>query len=107
MPCVFQIWQKKSEIRKVVKSTIIHPDFIFTTKDNADFAIRRVGGLAGKVIEDFESYSPASHYYIKTIAQANKVKQKFKEINWDSVKNNTAGNPSISKRELIKLYEEY
>lgn len=106
VPCIFQIWEKRVEERIIVKSTLIHNDFVFTTPDFADFAIRRVGGLAGKLIEDFKDYSTASHYYIKASKSVKNTKKVFKKINWDNVKNNTVGNPSISKRELIRLYSD-
>ena len=81
-------------------------DFEFTNKQNADFAIRRVGVLAGKVITDFQSYSEQSHYYIKSHIPIYLLIQKLTSISWDSVKYNTAGNPSISKSELIQLYSK-
>ncbi len=106
VPCVFQIWQKKSEPRHILKLSKSHPDFEFTDKQNADFAIRRVGVLAGKVITDFQSYSEQSHYYIKSHIPIYLLIQKLTSISWDSVKYNTAGNPSISKSELIQLYSK-
>lgn len=101
VPSVFQIWVKSSIPRNLENFINKHEDFIFTTKENADFAIQRVGNAAGKVKEDFEKYATASHYFIKGDP---KVMEIFKKINWSSVKYNTAGNPSISKRELISLY---
>ena len=106
VPCVFQIWQKKSEPRHILNLSKSHPDFEFTDKQNADFAIRRVGVLAGKVITDFQSYSEQSHYYIKSHIPIHLLIQKLTSISWDSVKYNTAGNPSISKSELIQLYSK-
>lgn len=106
VPSVFQIWIKKSHTRPVIPSLTVHPDFIFTTKDNADFAIQRVGAAAGKVKEDFSAYAIASHYFIKCIDNKNNVLNTFKNINWNLVKYNTAGNPSISKSELIELYQK-
>ena len=78
-------------------------DFIFVDKSEADFAIQRVGVAAGKVKVDFEKYAVASHYFIKANEKVRKV---FEKINWSSVKGNTAGNPSISKSELINLYNQ-
>lgn len=113
VPCVFQVWERRSTERAIVQKSISHPDFNFVRKtDDHDFAIRRVGGLAGKVITpetpDYQKYSPASHYYIK--ANPGRIKECLailsKEVNWDAVKYNTAGNPSVSKRELVFMYHE-
>ncbi len=110
VPCVFQVWVKKDHQRELVVKTMTHPDFSFVRKEeDHDFAIRRVGGLAGKVIlpstPGYSDYSPASHYYIKAAKGALKrCLSTLQAINWDSVKYNTAGNPSVSKRELVALY---
>ena len=103
VPSVFQIWVKSSKARENIAFITTHEDFVFTTKDNANYAIQRVGLAAGKVKEDFEKYAVASHYFIKS---SEEVKNIFKKINWSEVKYNTAGNPSISKTELIALYQK-
>lgn len=109
VPCVFQIWEKREVKRKIKKQKSTSKLFDFTDELNADVAVRRVGGLAGKVLIDFNGYKESSHYYIK-----------FKEENKDSVLNvfinsykelnnkarNTAGNPSLSKHELITIIEK-
>jgi len=111
VPCVFQIWKKEKEKRKKIKILTKSKYFDFSTKENCDFAIRRVGGLAGKVIEDFEKYSKNSHYYIKSnkyfskqelLNKLNKLYDKFQKTSF-----NSAGNPSLSKNELIKIFENY
>lgn len=103
VPCVFQVWIKREDLREVVKREFIHDDFSFVSKEKGDFAIQRVGMAAGRVKIDFEKYAVASHYFIKANEDVRKV---FENIDWSSVKGNTAGNPSISKSELIKLYEQ-
>lgn len=103
VPSVFQIWVKLSAPREKVKSILTHNDFSFTTKDLANFAIQRVGVAAGTVKDDFEKCAITSHYFIKS---DDLVKNLFKRIDWASVKYNTAGNPSISKPELINLYNK-
>lgn len=107
VPCVFQIWEKRSEQRDLIPQLKETELFEFTTKDKADFAIRRVGGLAGKVLEKFEEYKEASHYFIKVNKKVIKKKtlikllqSKYKEF--QKLAKNTAGNPSLSKHELIK-----
>lgn len=102
VPCVFQVWMKKNTLREKTLNKLTHPDFLFVNRKNADFAIQRVGMAAGKVKVSFESYANASHYFIKSSPKVRKI---FEKIDWSSVKYNTAGNPSISKTELIHLYE--
>lgn len=103
VPCIFQIWKKETFKRNIVKKDITSSFFEFTTPELANFAIRRVGGLAGKVILDFQKYKPASHYYIKlkNNTNVNIFIDKYSELN--KIAKNTSGNPSLSKRELIEV----
>jgi len=105
VPCVFQIWKKVPEKRIPIKIKTTSDVFEFTDKENADFAIRRVGLLAGKIISDFNRYKKSSNYFIKVNICKNEfnkiLKSKFKELN--KVANNCAGNPSLSKHELIEI----
>lgn len=103
VPSVFQIWVKSDSPRLNLKAVVTHEDFIFTTKEKGNLAIQRVGNAAGTVKEDFVKCAIASHYFIDSTEEVKKV---FKRINWSSVKYNTAGNPSISKPELINLYNQ-
>ena len=135
VPCVFQVWLKKTKqlhdshdwLRGVVRRDLIvqltkHEDFEFVKiKQNpteqekqqqcatADFCVRRVGGAAGKVYKDYdEIYRDfKSHYYIKENVSG--VEKIMSSIEWDVPENpkyDTAGNPSISKHELISFYIE-
>lgn len=104
VPCCFQVWVKTKSVRQHVVLPLEHEDFDFCKPDEADFAIRRVGGLAGKVIRHFRDYSPASHYFIRSNIDLEVLLERFESLKWDDVKWNTAGNPSISKRELVAKY---
>lgn len=109
VPCVFQVWKKSKTKRTKIVSKKTTELFEFTTKDKADLAIRRVGGLSGKVFVDFEGYKAPSHYYIKAkqLSKEDLIK-KLKE-NYDEFQEaarNTAGNPSLSKSELICIMEK-
>jgi predicted RNA methylase len=108
VPCVFQIWEKRDVKRNKIIQKTKTTYFEFSSKKDADFAMRRVGGLAGKVIEDFEDYKEPSHYYIKTPTNKKKIiktlKDSYKEFNEKA--KNTAGNPSLSKHELITIFEK-
>ena len=104
VPCVFQIWIKCVNPREKINGVYTHNDFSFITKELADFAIQRVGVNAGAIKENFTNCSSSSHYFIKCSPE---ILDTFKMINWDTIKYNTAGNPSISKTELINLYNTY
>jgi hypothetical protein len=105
VPCVWQIW-KKGNIRLKIEIETTHPDFVFLkNKDGADFVFQRVGGKAGWTHKNLNKAFP-SHYWIKG---DDRVYQKMQSINWDyedSPKFDTAGNPSISKNDLIKEYKK-
>lgn len=99
VPAVFQIWERRAEPRPLLPVETSHPDFEFTTPDRADFAIQRVGARAGRVHCDF-SRSPNSHYFIR-----GNVEAIMKRLNFASVIGNVAGNPSLSRAELVSLYK--
>lgn len=104
VPCVFQIWKKKTDVRSPIKMATTHTDFEFCQPLDANFAIQRVGVNAGAVKKEVLTVSPQSHYFIKSV-EGEEVINTFGRIDWSSVKYNTAGNPSISKGELVGLYE--
>lgn len=104
VPCVFQIWKKENKNREKEIIKVKSSYFIFTNKNEADYAIRRVGGLAGKVIENFKEYKEPSHYYIKSSEKIkNNIINLYTELN--NIAKNSAGNPSLSKDELISILE--
>lgn len=108
VPCTFQIWIKTDS--QIVKDTIPQvstcADFTFSKRTSADFAIRRIGAHAGKVIEDFTNYSDNSHYFIDVVdkQQVNSLIHRFRSIVWTHEKQDNAGVPSISKPELITKF---
>lgn len=106
VPCCFQVWTRTDGLRDMTDAPLEHKHFEFVSTGSADFAIRRVGGLAGKVLVNFAGYSPTSHYFIRAKIDTDLLVARFQSIDWNSVKWNTAGNPSISKRELIAKYSQ-
>lgn len=109
VPTVFQVWEKREQPRKPIATLTDHKDFSFCKPEHADFCIRRVGVAAGKVYTDYNEMkrSPTSHYYIK--AEEDNVINKFRSIDWNDKtgpKYDTAGNPSISKHDLITAYNQ-
>ena len=103
VPCIFQIWERLAEERQLITTMTQHPDFEFTTSQNADFAIQRVGVNAGTIKTDL-SVSKQSHYFVKSLVTG--VEDIMRGIDFARVKHDTAGNPSISKHEVIVLYSE-
>lgn len=107
VPCVFQVWKRCDIKREKIVEPIEHRDFIFVGKmENPDFAIRRVWVRAWTVIEDFEKFKEASHYYVRTIRNKREVLSILKSLDLREVAWNTAGNPSLSKREIIAAYQK-
>ncbi|WP_249341660.1 SAM-dependent methyltransferase [Sphingomonas sp. 3P27F8] len=100
VPAVFQIWQRRSEPRQLRPVETRHPDFEFTVPALADFAIQRVGARAGRVHRDF-TRSPNSHYFIR-----GNVEAIMETLDFASVVGNVAGNPSLSRSEIVALYRQ-
>ena len=104
VPCVFQIWVKKDEKRRVPKKLFPHK-FAFVKKDKEhDISFRRVGGNAGKIDRDTKDKSFQSHYFIKfddTLTDAMFITLSNIVYNCSS---NTVGPKSISKQELMKEF---
>lgn len=101
VPCIFQVWEKRVELRK--KSVRqISKGFTFVKRgDSPDLCIRRVGVNAGRLFMDCER-SEASHLFIRTDDVTGFV-NKWDGIEW--VHENTAGCRSISKQEIIRRME--
>lgn len=106
VPCAAQIWQRKATPRDrivTIKLEQIRSWFELVEPSKSDFAIQRVGGRAGLIrTTNRMNFSAESHYFIK--AHDSRVLPVFEKINFDTVKFNTAGNPSISPSELIELW---
>lgn len=106
VPCCFQIWKKEPVARakiEVLSFGDVKEWFELSTPDAADFSVQRVGQKAGTIRSaDFRHYSPLSHYFIKS--KHDWVLSVFEKLDFNDVKFNTAGNPSISPGELIFLW---
>lgn len=105
VPTIFQIWVKRNIKRSKVILPLVHKDFSFTTKLGADYSIRRVGVLAGKINNSLE-FAESSNYFIKSNINKNLLYNRFEDLynDFNIAAKNTAGNPSLSKTELIYLY---
>jgi len=101
VPCIFQIWQKKTNNREV--KDIVEPNHFTFVKntENPDISFRRVGVNAGTIDTTIENKSVQSHYFIK-FTNKKTVEENMKQLS--TIKydfNNTVGPKSISKQELI------
>ena len=101
VPCVFQIWQYKDEIRnKINKIEPLYFKFV-EKENNPDISFRRVGVNAGTIMKEIIDKSFQSHYFIKftnDLSIDDNI-EKLKSIKFNF--NNTVGPKSISKQELI------
>ena len=100
VPCVFQIWVKKEQDRKIMEKE--EPKgFKFVKKnENPDYSLRRVGVNAGRLSKDILDKSEQSHYFIKVEQNSDHFIIKYQHIKWEH--NNTVGPKSISKPEFIR-----
>jgi len=103
VPCVFQIWIRNGHPRQKKVFDLNNNFFIFTTKDDADIAVRRVGGTAGKATCHIEKAAKVSHYFLKLKTGINREKfvETINAIDFSAVRDATAGPRSISKGEFV------
>ena len=102
--CVFQIWEKRNENRKLVeRETPINFKFVKKNEPH-DISFRRVGVYAGKVDTDTTNKSEQSHYFIKLDKEITEdLLIELNNIDYKN-KNDTVGPRSISKNELIREF---
>lgn len=110
VPCVFQVWSRlpEGQHRQKVPVQTTHPDFHFLKgPDGASFAFQRVGVAAGRT-KDLTGRVPAtpSHYFLapREGLPAQVLRDRLDAVDWQPIKERTAGNPSISKGELVAAY---
>lgn len=110
---VFQVWERRSQKRVTTKGATTHADFDFVKSiDDADFAIRRVGALAGKIIDipaafsDRTGLSASSNYFLRaTERNIDEVRTTFSICDFALIKSQSVAVPSIGKRDLIACYD--
>ena len=104
VPCVFQIWEKKT-IHRAVTEKLEPVHFCFVDKtENPDISFRRVGVNAGVIDTDIDEKSVQSHYFIK-FTNGKSIADNLNQLSTITYNfNNTVGPKSISKQELIKEF---
>lgn len=107
VPCVFQIWQKKT-VNRIEKEKVNPVNFKFVKKeDNPDISFRRVGVNAGVIDKSIDEKSIQSHYFIKFTNDKSlddNLKLLSEKLSFNS--DNTVGPKSISKQELIEQFNK-
>lgn len=106
VPCVFQVWEKREELRTPIRLRTTSDYVEFTTKENSDFRVQRVGGNAGKAYVNLD-VSEQSNYFIKnnTGKSNEELIDIINKLNYPSV-DDTVGPRSLSKGEFIQTLEE-
>jgi hypothetical protein len=112
VPCVFQIWQKRS-VSRIVPEKITEKGFQYVKEtDPRDIVIRRVGVYAGRCFDsggagvgDINSateYNKQTHYFIKLDQQpaVSHVKEIVDKLHAHVFPTNTTGPRSLSKPEI-------
>ena len=101
VPCVFQIWVKRETDRPIEKK--IQPVGFRYVKTDYHFAIRRVGGLAGKAYpNNGHPYSVQSHYFV-VLDVPGSIDTLLEKINAHTFPSNTVGPRSLSKGEINRV----
>ena len=114
VPCIFQIWERKSEDRKI-EDKIPENGFEYVKGEQSsgkgeqhpDIALRRVGVFAGKsFLYEPEKFSTQSHYFIKFTDEGINKNNIIEAINKHTFPSNTVGPRSISKGEVNIVLNE-
>jgi hypothetical protein len=105
VPCVFQIWQKKS-VNRILVAAVKEDGFEYV-KPGQPFhiAFKRVGGLAGKCSTDTTSeYNPQYNHFLKLGDEyLPNIKKIVDVINAHIFPSNTVGPRSLSKSEINEV----
>ena len=103
---VFQVWERGEVRREETAAAATHPDFSFCrSADAADFAIRRVGGGAGRIFDDPRDRSVQSHHFVRAEAcDAVTLLDRFRRLDFDEARADVVAVPSIARPDIVSLY---
>ncbi len=107
VPCAWQIWTRQVNERHIPSPPSVDHLIDYTTPRMANFAMRRVGFYAGRVVTtNILSLSQTTHYFMQEMADG--VIDALRRVNWSELAAQTAGVRSLSKAEIaFKLSEVY
>lgn len=100
VPCVFQAWEFSSILQRPLVEEGENTFFKLVDKSEADLAVRRVGGCAGKVLQGLD-HSKSSTYFMRSLCEGldSKLERLYPYLQVEAQK--TAGVKSISTKELV------
>ena len=111
--CVFQIWEKSTELRpKIVRHTscddfdMIHRHYSRTTADERerlksyDFAISQIEGK----IRNCEDVTGGSVYYIKDNTTTKSVRSVMERVDFSDLSKHHVGATSLTKADIVEGY---
>jgi hypothetical protein len=103
VPCVFQIWQKKSEDRPVAVSIKEYGFQYAKSSEEFHLVVRRVGAKAGTChLKSDKQFNAQTHYFLKLDNQG-KSQMLLDAINKHVFPSNTVGPRSLSKGEVNEV----
>lgn len=102
VPCVFQVWDKKDELREPIKFPMTSNYFTFTKNiSEADFRVQRVGGSAGKAYLDKKGAASSNYYLINKSDFSNEeLVRILNTVEYETIED-TVGPKSLPKGEFI------
>lgn len=105
VPCAWQVWTRRDADRIIPQPPSVDHLIDYTTPRAADFAMRRVGFYAGRVVtENIMSLSETTHYFMRELTHG--AIDTLRRVNWTDLAAQTAGVRSLSKTEIaFKLGE--
>ncbi|MCY0389917.1 Eco57I restriction-modification methylase domain-containing protein [Robbsia sp. Bb-Pol-6] len=103
---LLQVWKRRAPDRKRVFPPKTN-DFAFVGAPTADFALRRVGKAAGKVLDVASTMSPLSHMFIRATDRngVQAMRDTFRAIDWAPVKAKCGVIPSINRGDVVGAYK--
>lgn len=100
VPCCFQVWVRIEGERELINTDATNEWFSFCNKQNADVAVRRVGGRAGQLLDGI-NHSESSTYFLKSKIDVEVLKKMLESIDLSYERDNTAGVRSVAKYEIV------
>lgn len=105
VPCAWQTWQRQDGLRQRPKIPSVSHLIDYVSPRQADFAMRRVGFYAGRVVtKNIPALSQTTHYFMREMRAG--VAHLLSSIDWRDIAAQTAGVRSLSKREIALRLSE-
>ena len=102
VPCAWQVWERRVQPRQEAHVPDVSELIRYVADPHdADFALRRVGGNAGKVMDADPNLSPTSTYFIRDVCGW--ARDVLTQADWSSTRDNTAGVRSVAKSEIAEV----